>query len=559
MKKLFSLLSLILLLFIASCGEEEIATTQTPTVAPTQVPTQTPTEAPTQAPTVAPTVAPTQAPTNPPVELTPTTLYMIGDSTCANYDLTKKDLDYYYQRSGFGSFIGDYLSSSVTVKNLAVGGASSRSFLTLPEYSQFTSGIKEGDYVIIGFGHNDEKKIDEKFTTLVNDGTTTEGTFQYYVYNYYVKVALDKGATPILATPIARRDSKGEYAQGSKYLHCMQESADYGGGDYAQSTRDLAAQYNLTLIDNTTMTGDLLRSLGEPEASYLFGWLTSADASIDGTHLNYYGAKKVAYMIADALAKSSSPLAKYVLGDRVAPTKEADLKVNPLYVEPTYKAPTSWSNVWNTTGNWKGSAFGTFKSSKTGMDQFVINENTDGSVTLQDRGNNTRVNTSADSFVMYFQQVNINASFTLTCTMTIDEITTPSNNAACGIMVRDDMYVDQYIAGNVGSYLACGNLGVPFTSGGQTYSYRAFTRLNETLGKEKGDKITDICEQGESVTLKIVKVDSTYSLYYNDQKTTANYDLALSGIDSQYIYVGMFISGTIKVSFSNISMTVIEQ
>ena len=367
-------------------------------------------------------------------------------------------------------------------------------------------------------------------------------------------MALEKGATPILATPIARYDSKGDYAVGSKYQHCMQESADYGGGDYAQSTRDLATQYNLLLIDNTTMTSDSLRSEGAEPAKDWFGWPTST--SIDGTHLNLYGAKMVAYMMVETIKNSNSTLAKYVNSDLKQPVKAEVLQVNPVYVESTYQAPTVWSKVWKTTGNWKGSAFGAFKSQKTTMDVFRISENENGSVTLQDTGNNTRVNTAADSFVMYFQQLKVEDSFTLSCTMTIDEITTPSNNAACGIMVRDDMYIDVWNPDNKGSYLACGNFGVPFVSSGQTYTYRAFTRLNETLGKAKGDKLTDVCEAGESVSLKIVKVDSTYSLYYEGQKTAENYDLSLTGIDGQYIYVGLFISGTIKVTFSDISMQI---
>ena len=75
-----------------------------------------------------------------------------------------------------------FFSSSITVRNLGVGGASSRSFITLEQYKTFLNEVSSGDYVIIAFGHNDEKKIDEKFTTLVNNGSNVEGTFQYYVY-----------------------------------------------------------------------------------------------------------------------------------------------------------------------------------------------------------------------------------------------------------------------------------------------------------------------------------------------------------------------------------------
>lgn len=495
-------------------------------------------------------------------------LYMIGDSTCANYDLTKSNTSYYYQIQGFGTTIKDYFSSSVNVVNLGVGGASSKSFATLDKskdnYNTFKNNIKSGDYAIITFGHNDEKATDIG-TSVVNDGINNEGTFQYYLYNNFIKVALEKGATPILATPIARYDTSGKYEVSSKYMHNTPNDGTFNEGNYAQSIRDLAEQLNLTLIDTTNLTGDYLRNLTPTEAKELYGQPTST--SYDGTHINEYGAQMVGYMMAKSLKESSSTLGQYV-SDLVEPTKSEYLKVNPSYVEPSYVAPsdTTWSKVWKTTSPWHGSAFGNFKSNKFKTDNYSIVENSDNTVTLSDDGTNPSIlNSEKDSFVMYFQKINKDDSFTLEAKVTIDEINENNDKlgqTGCGIMVRDDMYIDQYVAGMNSHYAATGFYGTPFKP--NPYTYHAWARnkakmiSDDRLGKESVD-----VKNGDEIEVKIVKNDSSIKTYYKLKGTTdyvlgGDYDtdITLTAVDTEYVYAGLFISGGLKATFSNINLSV---
>ena len=448
------------------------------------------------------------------VPLANTKVFMIGDSTCAYYDQTTKDLDYYYQRAGFGTAISSYFKEEAEVVNLAVGGASSRSFATLEQYTTFTSSVSKGDYVIVAFGHNDEKKIDEKFATLEGNSKDKEGTFHYYLYKNFIKVAIDAGATPILATPIVRYDASGAYAEGSKYLHFMQEDASYGGGDYAEATRSLAASEGLALIDNTRLTA----------------------------------------------AKWKTKLASYVKAEIKEPTKEEFLVVNPNYVEPTYQAPTSWSTLWGTKEEeWHASAFGYFKKDPKNnfKEYFDIKENSNDTITLSDKTDTQcgRFNSKGDGLLMYFRQLKVDADFTLEATMHVDEVKVANNGSGCGLMVRDDMYIDKYVAELNTNFLAVGALGMPFTSGDSKYSYVAFQREKvEALTRDKKDKVDSYLQAGDEVTLKIVKIDSTYSLYYNGNKTGVNYDLSLAGDDKEYIYVGLFVAG-VTCTFSNITFT----
>lgn len=498
-----------------------------------------------------------------------TTLYMIGDSTCANYDLTTSNTSYYYQIQGFGKTIKDYLSPLVNVQNLGVGGASSKSFPILDKsksnYDNYATNVKKGDYVIITFGHNDEKCTDVG-TLVDNDGINNEGTFQYYLYNNFIKKALDVGATPILATPITRYDASGLYDVNSKYMHNMQNDGTFYAGNYAQSIRNLAKQLDLTLIDTTNLTGDYLRNLTPAEAMDFYGKPTST--SYDGTHVNSYGAQMVSYFMAKSLKESNSTLKDYVVSDLIEPAKADYLKVNPLYVEPTYKAPdeSSWSKIWNTTSPWHGSYFGNFKSNKVKSENYSILENENGTVTIKDDGVNPGVlNSQKDSFVMYFQQISKNDSFTLEATVTIDEImanNTKLNQSGCGLMVRDDMYIDQYVTGLNSHYAATGFYGTPFNA--EPYTYHAWARKSENmqssdrLGKEK---VT--VSNGDYINVKIVKNDSSIKTYYKTMNSSdyvlgGDYDtdITLTAVDTEYVYAGLFVTGGLQVTFSNISLSI---
>ena len=112
-----------------------------------------------------------------------TTLYLIGDSTVAAFNDP-----YYYPRYGYGTQIGKYLDARIAVNNLALSGRSSKSFIDPADngnYAIFTSSLKAGDYVMIGFGHNDEKADPTLYTNPKTD-VTDPTSFQYYLDTYYV-------------------------------------------------------------------------------------------------------------------------------------------------------------------------------------------------------------------------------------------------------------------------------------------------------------------------------------------------------------------------------------
>ena len=81
-----------------------------------------------------------------------TTIFIIGDSTAANKDISKGKLE-----RGWGMVLQSYFDDNIRIDNRALNGRSSRSFINEGHWDKVLQSMKPGDYVIIQFGHNDEK------------------------------------------------------------------------------------------------------------------------------------------------------------------------------------------------------------------------------------------------------------------------------------------------------------------------------------------------------------------------------------------------------------------
>lgn len=244
-----------------------------------------------------------------------TKIFIVGDSTACEYG---SDDNYAVPRAGWGMYLGDFVRNAEVI-DLAKSGRSSKSLTVEEEYQTLLNEIGEGDYLLIQFGHNDAKKSNEedlknRYTDPEGD-KDTEGSFKNSLYTNYIKVAQDKGATPILLTPIARRsfDDEGNV----KDTH----------GLYDDAIRALGQELNIPVVDVTRITTDLYQKLGfEGTAAFhaIYKDVTKGDKGHDNTHLNHYGAKIVAYGIASSL-KNVDVIGNYIESkDSVGYVKRAD-------------------------------------------------------------------------------------------------------------------------------------------------------------------------------------------------------------------------------------------
>ncbi|MBQ4282546.1 MAG: carbohydrate esterase family 12 protein [Lachnospira sp.] len=476
-------------------------------------------------------------------------LWVIGDSTLSSFNDK-----YFYPRYGYGTKMQKYLTSDVEVVNIALSGRSSKSYMEEPEYSKLLEGMSEGDFLIIGFGHNDEKTEAGRFTSAT--GTYKDaGTFANSLYENYIKPAEEAGCKTILCTSIVRRSATGNWNDAE--LHIIGNTGGFIGGDYPQMIRDMGAQLNIPVVDMTSMTQMLYDKMTPENTKYLHAWCSSHQLSVDNTHTNIWGATVNAYMCMKAVKELNiSGLSEYIVVDDEVldetweiPSKEKYLVTNPEYVPIVFDANLKDSELWKDAGQWKGTVFGDVGSAPN-KDNFVLEPISDSSLRIAVKNNSGKIAASSDGIAMYYAKVPANKNFVLTATATINDYFL-NNQVSFGLMARDDMYIDKAAADLLGDYVAAAPLLI--TRGADAVN--CFARKSGLL--VYGGQCSKTYEIGDVVNLRIESNDDGYACTYGDEQTiTGGFDFKLTTIDAENVYVGMFVSRNADVTFSNIKLEI---
>lgn len=241
------------------------------------------------------------------------TVFMIGDSTMAN-----KSLDAGNQERGWGHVLGGFFSENIRVENHAVNGRSSKSFIDEGRWQEVLDRIRPGDYVLIQFGHNDEKADEKRHT---DPGTTFDANLRKFVTE-----TRSKGGIPVLFNSIVRRNfGENANAIAADDVRSEKSTAVEEGdklvdthGKYLDSPRNVAREMKVCFIDLNDATRKLVESYGVEGSKKLFMWIPEGVSPAcpkgrqDNTHLNVFGARKVASLAADSLASHFPELAKEV-------------------------------------------------------------------------------------------------------------------------------------------------------------------------------------------------------------------------------------------------------
>lgn len=221
----------------------------------------------------------------------------IGDSTMADYD--EQAYSGEKEKRGWGQMLPVYLNSNIKVVNAAKNGRSSKSF-----YYEFWGSLKDtvnpGDYVIIQFGHNDEKANgrDDKEGNLKQRGTAAWGQYRKYLTTYVSDVRA-RGGKPIFATPIVRclTDSLTNTISDEGMHNLTEYASNATVMNYPDAMRSLAIELDVPLIDMTLLTKRLVESYGVDKARKIIY------ASNDNTHLREAGALLYSGLAAKELAR----------------------------------------------------------------------------------------------------------------------------------------------------------------------------------------------------------------------------------------------------------------
>jgi lysophospholipase L1-like esterase len=219
------------------------------------------------------------------------TLFLVGDSTMAE----RENLD--RKMRGWGQMLQPFFTDEVVVENHARGGRSTKSFISEERWQVVFSRLKPGDYVLIQFGHNDQKYQDPKRFTNPYTGYRRN-------LERFVKEARAKKAHAILATSIVRRKFNDDGVVVDTY------------GNYPLVTRLVAEDLDVPFVDLQLLTEDLIQEYGVGGSRVLFTWPEPGEEPEhqeglqDNSHLSAAGGMEVARLVAQELKRLSHPLAE---------------------------------------------------------------------------------------------------------------------------------------------------------------------------------------------------------------------------------------------------------
>ena len=189
---------------------------------------------------------------------------------------------------GWCQVLPTFFESDVIIDNRAVNGRSTKSFIAEKKWEAVYKVLKPGDYVFIQFGHNDGK---------VTDSLRYTNPHTAYRYNLiqFVKEAREKGAIPILFSPIARRNFNEQGVLISKHE------------TYPMEMRLVAQEFNVPFIDMEYLTESLEIAYGPEKSKQLHLHFKPGEVPYypegkdDDTHLSIKGATEIAKLAVSQL------------------------------------------------------------------------------------------------------------------------------------------------------------------------------------------------------------------------------------------------------------------
>ncbi|MBE5962520.1 MAG: rhamnogalacturonan acetylesterase [Lachnospiraceae bacterium] len=222
------------------------------------------------------------------------TIFWAGDSTVKQNDITS------YPQTGIGQGFELYITRDWYLDNRAENGRSTKSFISEGRLDYIDENIKEGDFLFVQFGHNDEKPDEERHTEPFGSFLDNLEKFR--------QTALSHKAHMVLITPLYRRlfTENGTLVEGTHMT-------------YPDAMKEFGAKHEIPVIDLCEISRHYIEKLGEEASRHLFMHLEAGaypnymEGKADNTHLQYHGAVSFAGIIANELRKLGGIYSSFLL------------------------------------------------------------------------------------------------------------------------------------------------------------------------------------------------------------------------------------------------------
>lgn len=229
------------------------------------------------------------------------TVYLIGDSTVADYSLENDYATKRFPLVGWGQMFQPFLvkdslslirnltkADSLRVDDRAKGGRSTRTFFQEGRWAEVYKNLKKGDIVMMQFGHNDASvKNPERYVDI-------QGYKEFL--RLYVNQTREKGALPILMTPVARN-----YPWKDDRLSNVH-------GNYPDAVKAVAKELNVKLIDLNQLSMEFFSTKGEAYVTQKYfmnldsgKYVAYPKGQSDNTHFQGEGGREVARLVFNAM------------------------------------------------------------------------------------------------------------------------------------------------------------------------------------------------------------------------------------------------------------------
>lgn len=179
-------------------------------------------------------------------------LYLAGDSTMCNYAARQ------YPQQGWGQALGEFMKNPDELHNWAIGGRSAKSFKNEGRWQKIVDALKEGDYVIVAFGHNDANKAKvERYSTPADYKILMSG---------FAADVKAKGAMLAFATSIPHSGGISKDKDGVTHVR----GSAAGIGPYVATTVALGEELGIPVLDLNKYACEEFTKMGADAAYKLY-------------------------------------------------------------------------------------------------------------------------------------------------------------------------------------------------------------------------------------------------------------------------------------------------